>query len=101
LVLIALVVLVVLLVAIVVPIYFTVIKPKTNAATGGTTASGAAAPTSSSHPKSPTHSTITGGDGSTVRTSNGTTFTYNNKFGGICELIFTSRILGRPAISFR
>lgn len=28
---------------------------------------------------------ITGGDGSTIKAEDGTTFTYNNKFGGFCE----------------
>lgn len=88
LVLIALLILVVVLVAIIVPVYFTVIKPKVNVTAGGTT-SGAPAPTSSSHPKKPTHSSLWGGDGSTVTTINGTTFTYNNKLGGICEFCFS------------
>lgn len=30
---------------------------------------------------------ITGGDGSTIKTEDGTTFTYNNKFGGFCEFL--------------
>ena len=88
LVLISLLVLLVLIVAVVVPVYFTVIKPKANvAAVGGTT--GPATPTSSSRPKSPTTASgIWGGDGSKIKTSNGTTFTYHNTFGGICEFPF-------------
>lgn len=84
LILIALLILVVILIAIIVPVYFTVIKPKTNSAAAGTTK--AASPTSSSTPKTPTnHGPFSGGDGSTVRASNGSTFTYVNKLGGICE----------------
>ena len=30
---------------------------------------------------------ITGGDGSTIKAEDGTTFTYNNKFGGSCEFL--------------
>lgn len=88
LVLIGLLILLVLIIAVIVPVYFTVIKPKTNVATaGGTTEP--ASPTSTSHPKSPTTATgIWGGDGSTIKTSNGTSFTYHNSFGGICEFVF-------------
>jgi hypothetical protein len=90
LILIGLLILVVLLIAIIVPIYFTVIKPKTNAATGGAT-TGAAAPTSSTTPNTPPRQgAFSGGDGSTIRATNGTTFTYNNKLGGICEFVVTT-----------
>jgi len=85
-VLIALAILAILIIVVVVPVYFTVIKPKSNASvsspSGSPTAS-AAHPTSS---KTPSTTTVWGGDGTTVRTTNGSTFTYHNKFGGICEL---------------
>ena len=35
-------------------------------------------------PSSPTN-IITGGDGSTIHAADGSTFTYNNKFGGFCK----------------
>jgi glucan 1,3-beta-glucosidase len=90
LILIALIIIVVILIAIIVPVYFTVIKPKTNAATVGGGSTKAASPTGSSSPKSPTsHGPFSGGDGSTVRATNGSTFTYVNKLGGICECVLT------------
>lgn len=77
-------ILLVVIVAIVVPVYFTVIKPKNASATGSsTTANGPQPSGSSGAPGS--SSAVFGGDGSTVRASNGSTFTYNNKLGGICE----------------
>lgn len=93
LILIGLLILVIILIAIIVPVYFTVIKPKTNAVTGGGSTK-AASPTSSSTPKTPTnHGAFTGGDGSTVRTSNGSTFTYVNKLGGICACVLTACVI--------
>src|SRR5258707_2411801 len=91
--LIALLILVVILIAIIVPVYFTVIKPKTNSATAAGTTK-AASPTGSSTPKTPTnHGPFSGGDGSTVRASNGSTFTYVNKLGGICECVLTAALI--------
>ena len=78
-------VLVVLAIAIVVPVYFVVIKPKTNRTSQH---SNPPQPTSSSSslPKPPNSAgAIWGGDGSTVKASNGSTFTYHNQLGGICE----------------
>ncbi|TDL22966.1 glycoside hydrolase [Rickenella mellea] len=78
--------LIILIVAVIVPIYFTVIK-KNNKSTGAaapahTTGSGGGGnPGNSSNPNNP-HTLITGGDGSLVTTSDGSTFTYVNKFGG-------------------
>jgi glucan 1,3-beta-glucosidase len=87
LILIALLIIVVLLIAIIVPVYFTVIKPKTNVTTAGSS-TGAASPTSSSTTHTPPkQGAFSGGDGSTVRATNGSTFTYNNKLGGICEFV--------------
>ena len=86
--LIALIVLAILIVVIVVPVYFTVIKSK-NTTAAPASSSGAPQPSGSSKPPKPTPtSSIWGGDGSTVRTSNGTTFTYVNKLGGICKFPF-------------
>lgn len=55
--------------AVIIPVYFFVIKPQSN------------------------HSTLSmGGNGSVVTTTDGTTFTYINNFGGFCEFTFFFRI---------
>jgi len=98
--LVGLVALIVLVLAIMLPVYFTVIKPqKTGSSqstshTGGngtptnSTGGGGGGPSPTPTPPSSTDA-ITGGDGSTVKASDGSTFTYNNKLGGICEFIFS------------
>jgi len=72
--------------AVVVPVYFTVIKPKNNSVQGGTggtpTSNGGSNPTPTHKP--PT-SGISGGDGSTIKADDGSQFTYTNPYGGICE----------------
>lgn len=79
-------------VAVVVPVYFKIIKLRNNGASSeqhsaspsGTRTSTAGAPTaSSSNPvqKDP----VSGGDGSTIKLANGTSFTYKNNFGGACK----------------
>lgn len=85
-----------LIIVIIVPVYFTVIRPKEgggkeNAVTShhGSSSSagsnGSPSPTSSgNHPESPDR-LITGGDKSTVTKDDGTTFVYNNQFGGYCK----------------
>ncbi|CAE6377290.1 unnamed protein product [Rhizoctonia solani] len=85
---IVLILLAIIAVAVVIPVYFKVIKPNTNVAasagsTGGssTSTSGAAQPTQTSKPENP-EALITGGDGSRVTTESGSTFVYNNTFGG-------------------
>ncbi len=86
--LIASIVLAILIVVIVVPVYFTVIKSKKTEAPASSS-SGAPQPSSSSKSTPPkSNSLIWGGDGSTVKASNGTTFTYVNKLGGICKFLF-------------
>lgn len=79
--------LIIIIVAVVV--YFAAIKPhndKSNNTSGGTAqdnssgSTGAASPTSS--PSQGTRAVVTGGDGSTVTANDGTTFVYNNSFGG-------------------
>jgi glucan 1,3-beta-glucosidase len=86
--LIALIVLAILIVVVVVPVYFTVIRSK-KSTEAPASSSGAPQPSGSSKPPPPKpSSSIWGGDGSTVRTSNGTTFTYVNKLGGICKFLF-------------
>jgi len=91
LILVGLLALIVVALGVMLPVYFIVIKPRnatssqpTSATNSTTTGGGSTSP--SPPPPSPTDA-ITGGDGSTVRANDGTTFTYNNKLGGICELI--------------
>ncbi|KAH7883443.1 glycoside hydrolase family 5 protein [Phlebopus sp. FC_14] len=62
--------------AVVLPVYFVVIKPRQ---TSSSAASGTGSGTG--NPESPSGAT-TGGNGSLVTTSDGTTFTYINPFGG-------------------
>jgi magnesium-transporting ATPase (P-type) len=59
--------------AVILPVYFFVIKPQSNQSTPST-----------------------GGNGSVVTTSDGTTFTYVNNFGGFCEFACFFRIFIRP-----
>ncbi|PPQ73542.1 hypothetical protein CVT24_007452 [Panaeolus cyanescens] len=76
---------------VILPVYFTVIKPKRHSSAHANDAGGLNGPqqtgTSFSSPAQPSATTTapstSGGDGSTVRASDGTTFTYQNAFGGI------------------
>lgn len=74
-------------VAVIVPVYFVVIKPKNNTVTGGN--SNGPNDNGNGNNPNPTHdpptSKISGGNGSTITTDDGTKFTYLNPFGGICE----------------
>ena len=70
--------------AVVVPVYFTVIKPKNNTVTGGTGGSDNDDPNTTPTHDPPT-STNSGGDGSLITAEDGTEFTYSNPYGGICE----------------
>lgn len=83
------------IVAVVVPVYFTVIKPKNNTVTSGNGGSNNGDPNSTPTHQPPTSSN-SGGDGSLITTENGTQFTYSNPYGGICES--TSNLL--PAHCF-
>lgn len=75
------------IVAVIVPVYFTVIKPKNNTVSGGN--SNGPNNNGNGNNDNPTHQPPTtntsGGNGSTITTSDGTQFTYINPFGGICE----------------
>lgn len=75
--LIVLAALIIVIVAIVVPIYFTVIKPKTNPGSRAVSTS----PTQTANNAAPSQ-TVSGGDGSIITMEDGTTFTYKNQFGG-------------------
>lgn len=73
------------IVAVIVPVYFVVIKPKNNSVTGGN--SNGPNNNGNGTNDNPTHqpptSRTSGGNGSTITTSDGTQFTYINPFGGI------------------
>lgn len=75
-------------VAVIVPVYFVVIKPKNNTVTSGNSNNPDDNGNGNNNPN-PTHqpptSKISGGNGSTITTQDGTQFTYINPFGGICE----------------
>ena len=71
--------LILLLLAVLIPVYFTVIRPKSNA----NLAPDPAHPTQTSKNGNPSVAAIvTGGDGSNVITDDGSTFIYHNTFGG-------------------
>jgi glucan 1,3-beta-glucosidase len=73
---------VVIIAGVLVPIYFFVIKPKGSPHVSSPGHSAAAPqPSGTSRPGNPSVA-ITGGDGSTVTMDDGTTFIYNNPFGG-------------------
>jgi glucan 1,3-beta-glucosidase len=71
-------------IAVVVPVYFTVIKPKNNTVTGGTGSNNGDDPNTTHDPPTSDNS---GGDGSTIKTEDGNEFTYSNPYGGICGSI--------------
>ncbi|KAJ7573996.1 glycoside hydrolase family 5 protein [Mycena floridula] len=79
--------LIVVVLAVILPVYFTVIKPKNNKHVDSATGSGSSSsngegsgnPGSSAKPSS---AATTGADGSTITTDDGSTFTYSNQFGG-------------------
>ncbi|KAI0042651.1 glycoside hydrolase family 5 protein, partial [Auriscalpium vulgare] len=73
--LLALVALAVVVLAVVLPVYFVVIKPKHHNSAAAVIGGG------SGNPESPSGAT-SGGDGSTIKAADGSTFTYSNSFGG-------------------
>ncbi|KAF8554819.1 glycoside hydrolase family 5 protein [Imleria badia] len=78
---IALAVLIIVIVAVIVPVYFLVIKP--HSSDSESSASGAPSGTGGSGGSGSTGKSLTtGGNGSVVTTSDGTTFTYINNFDG-------------------
>ena len=87
---IALAALVVVVLAVILPVYFTVIKDKdssssssssTSGGNGGGNGNGSGG---NNDPDTDTNAAVTGGDGSTITLSDGSTFVYENKFGGYC-----------------
>lgn len=102
-----LIVLGIVVLAVIIPVYFTVIKPKNNhnalkggstsnstssagTGTGTGTGNGTEQSSGGDTQNKPTSSVdaVTGGDGSTITMANGQQFTYSNKFSGTCELNF-------------
>jgi hypothetical protein len=73
---------VIVLVAVVVPIYFVVIKPRSSSLNDSSASPSSPTSTSTSSGQPGSAVVVTGGDGSTVTTEDGTTFTYSNPFGG-------------------
>ncbi|KAK0212093.1 glycoside hydrolase family 5 protein [Desarmillaria ectypa] len=82
--------LVIVVLAVILPVYFTVIKPKHNnkdssqsSTSGDNSSSAPETPqgNGTTNPQSPTGA-ITGGDGSIVALADGSSFIYNNSFGG-------------------
>jgi glucan 1,3-beta-glucosidase len=73
-----------LIIAVILPVYFLVIKHKSNNAVAQQphTSNTATAPHATSTSTSSSKTLISGGDGSTVTMEDGTTFTYSNSFGG-------------------
>lgn len=85
-----LVILAIVVLAVILPVYFTVIKPKQrNASVNSPTASNTPPPgkNPSKGDDEPAPSVTTGGDGSIITAEDGSTFTYNNKFGGFCKCL--------------
>ncbi|KAF5386819.1 hypothetical protein D9615_001629 [Tricholomella constricta] len=76
--------LILLILAVVIPVYFAIIKPNSNKSSSSPDSdkseSGTAKPTSTGKP--PVAAVVTGSDGSKITMEDGTTFTYNNPFGG-------------------
>lgn len=77
----------VIVIVIAIGVYFGVVKSHKNASTASDAATGASSTNSGSSSSGNSGSSkntlaITGGDGSTVTMEDGTTFTYNNPFGG-------------------
>ena len=69
--------------AVVIPVYFFVIKPSSHSNIAKATASSSAAtPSTSASSGGNSNLRVTGGNGSVVTTENGTTFIYQNPFGG-------------------
>lgn len=104
----ALAALTVVVLAVVLPVYFTVVKPRRSQSAGG----GVRPPASDSNPpgedpaggsespETPQRAT-TGGDGSTIITEDGSSFTYTNKFGGYCEFFWSGKKYSRGCLHSR
>lgn len=65
-----------------------VLTKRTSHAASSHSSEPAAGPSETAQPTARPTGAITGGDGSTVTKEDGSTFIYNNSFGGICESLF-------------
>lgn len=74
--------LILLILAVVIPLYFAVIRPKSLASAPNNNHDNDNKPTTTSKPDTPQTRVVTGGDGSQITLEDGTTITYQNKFGG-------------------
>lgn len=96
----AFVVLVVVAAAVLIPVGILIIKPHSNSSTSSTgTGTGTGTGSGGSGGGGSGNNPTTGGNGSVVTTSDGTTFTYINNFGGFCEF-FRISILWRVIAEF-
>jgi len=84
--------------AVVLPVYFVVIKPK-NLSTSTPGSGGSGSGSGSGPPVSSPGGATSGGNGSIVTTSDGSTFTYINPFGGYCKHYLKFLSLGFPCLS--
>jgi glucan 1,3-beta-glucosidase len=75
--------LLVVILAVALPVYFFVIKPKQGGDDGSSGSSNTHHTGNNTNNQPQQHVVTTGGDGSTVTKEDGTTFVYNNTFGGI------------------
>ena len=87
--LVGLVALIVVALAIILPVYFSVIKPRNVRTSHSSNGGGGTPGGGTSHTPPSSTNAITGSDGSSIKASDGSTFTYNNKLGGICEFMFS------------
>lgn len=75
--------------AVVLPVYFVVIRPKHDSKTSSGSAATASNSTGTTTTTGSAQALVQfGGDGSTVTKDDGTTFIYNNTFGGYCKYPF-------------
>lgn len=74
--------------AVVLPVYFVVIKPKNlSTSSPGSGGSGSGSGSGSGPPIGSPGGATSGGNGSIITTSDGSTFTYINPFGGYCKYL--------------
>lgn len=93
---IALAIFIIVAAAVILPVYFLVIKHHSNQSESSTPA-GSTPGSSGPSPGSAGNSLTTGGNGSVVTTSDGTTFTYINNFGGFCKFAYFFRVFIHPS----
>lgn len=86
---------IVVILAVVLPVVFVVVKPNrrnSSSASGASTngnGEGSGNGNGNGNTGGGKNNLVSGADGSTITKEDGSTFTYNNKFGGFCEYTFT------------